>query len=254
MPQQGQSPAPYISAHPWALLSQVHSHSHIPTQSLLIPKALPGLLNFVSDPASLHQAWPWSPATGQCLGLVLSWSHPHRCVLGWGMSNQVPQLRVGTATVLNISKYGGFTTTLGNLFRCFTTSPDKRFLLFWWHLCFFQCTPIVSCPVSNCQWEGSVWVYFNHQFFSHIDKIPWCLLFSSMNNHISFSPYIRCFCHLIFLMAWKSGLKESVYEVATGFSEYIYSDFLCPNSPMKITWITAIFMSKLSSSLRSKTA
>lgn len=98
MPQQGQSPAPYIPAHPWALLSQVHSHSHIPTQSLLIPKALPGLLNFVSDPASLHQAWPWSPGTGQCLGLVLSWSHPHRCVLGWGMSNQVPQLRVGTAT------------------------------------------------------------------------------------------------------------------------------------------------------------
>lgn len=120
------------------------------------------------------------------------------------------------------------------------------------YLCFFQCKQIVSRPVTDCQRKGSGWVFFNHLFFALTYKIPWSLLFSRLNNHISFSPYMRCFCNLIILMVLKSSLKEGVYEVVTGFS--IYSEVLHPNSPMKTTWITYILMSKFSSLLRSKTA
>lgn len=116
---------------------------------------------------------------------------------------------------------------------------------------FFQCTQIMSCPVSDCQWEGSGSVFFNQQFLAHTDKI-WSLLFSSLNNHISFSLDMRCFCYLIILMALKSGLKEWVYEVVISFS--IYSEVLHAKSPMKITWITSILMSNFNSVLRPKTA
>lgn len=112
---------------------------------------------------------------------------------------------------------------------------------------------VMSCEkLCHCQWEGYGWIFFNHQFFSHTEKIPWSLLFSNLNNHISFSPYMRSFCYLIILTALNSGLKESVYEVVIGFS--IYSEVLRPNSPMKITWITSILTSKFSSVLRSKPA
>lgn len=91
------------------------------------------------------------------------------------------------------------------------------------YICFFQCKQVVSCPVSDCQCKGSGRVFFNHQFFVPIYKIPWSLLFSSLNNHISFSPYMRCFCYLIILMALKSSLKESVFEVVNRFLNIFWS-------------------------------
>lgn len=58
--------------------------------------------------------------------------------------------------------------------------------------------------VSDCQWEESGWVFCNHLFLAHIDKVSWSLLFSSLNNDIYFSPNMRCHCYLKILMALTS--------------------------------------------------
>lgn len=101
--------------------------------------------------------------------------------------------------ILNVSKDGYSTASLGNLYQYLTSCKTKQNkakeskakqnkILCLIEFPVFEFLPIVSCSVSGYGWKESGLIFNpTHQIFTDIDGISLILLSSKMNSPVSLS-------------------------------------------------------------------
>ena len=126
--------------------------------------------------------------------------------------------------ILNISREGDSTTSLGNLFQCSVTHRVKKFfLMFRWNfLCFILCPLLLVLSLGTTEESGPILLTPTLQIFI---TSTFSLVFFRLNkpSSLSFSSQDRCYSPLILVaLHWTLSSSSSSFLkwVAQNWTQY----------------------------------